>query len=100
MPEVGQAENLDRPAHDDSRTWLTRLFHSDKLPMILQAEAAECGLACLAMVAAAHGQRHTLSDLRRKFSNALRAVGCIPAMECTMVKQPQRSSMMGLSQST
>ena len=65
IPEVGQAENLDRPANDDSRTWLTRLFHSDKLPMILQAEAAECGLACLAMVAAAYGQRHTLSDLRR-----------------------------------
>jgi hypothetical protein len=68
MPEIGQAENLDRPAHDDSLTWLPRLFHSDKPPMRLQARAAECGLSCLAMVAAAHGQRHTLSDLHRKFS--------------------------------
>ncbi len=72
IPEVGQAENLNQPTQDDSRTWLTRLFHSDKLPMILQAEAAECGLACLAMVAAAHGQRHTLSGLRRKFSASLK----------------------------
>jgi ATP-binding cassette subfamily B protein RaxB len=56
----------------DSHQWLSRLFHADKLPMILQAEAAECGIACLAMVAAAHGQRHPLSDLRRKFSASLK----------------------------
>ena len=56
----------------DSHQWLPRLFHADKLPMILQAEAAECGLACLAMVAASHGQRHSLSDLRRKFSASLK----------------------------
>jgi ATP-binding cassette, subfamily B, bacterial CvaB/MchF/RaxB len=37
----------------ESRDWFPRLFQADKLPMILQAEAAECGLACLAMVAAA-----------------------------------------------
>lgn len=34
---------------------------------VLQAEAAECGLACLATVAAAHGHRETLSELRRRF---------------------------------
>ena len=28
------------------------LFRWNKLPVILQAEAAECGIACLAMVAA------------------------------------------------
>jgi ATP-binding cassette subfamily B protein RaxB len=94
MPEVGQAENLDRPAHDDSRTWLTRLFHSDKLPMMLQAEAAECGLACLAMVAAAHGQRHTLSDLRRKFSASLKGTTLKSVMDMAdglgMVGRPLR----------
>lgn len=37
----------------------------------LQSEAAECGLACLAMVAAAHGRRETLSDLRRRFPISL-----------------------------
>jgi ATP-binding cassette subfamily B protein RaxB len=94
IPEVGQGENLDRPPHDDSRTWLTRLFHSDKLPMILQAEAAECGLACLAMVAASHGQRHTLSDLRRKFSASLKGTTLKSVMDMAdglgMVGRPLR----------
>ena len=94
IPEVGQSANSDRPAHDDSRTWLTRLFHSDKLPMILQAEAAECGLACLAMVAAAHGQRHTLSDLRRKFSASLKGTTLKSVMDMAdglgMVGRPLR----------
>jgi ATP-binding cassette subfamily B protein RaxB len=94
IPEVGQADNLDRPAQDDSRTWLTRLFHSDKLPMMLQAEAAECGLACLAMVAAAHGQRHTLSDLRRKFSASLKGTTLKSVMDMAdglgMVGRPLR----------
>jgi len=27
----------------------------NRVPLILQTEAAECGLACLAMVAGAHG---------------------------------------------
>lgn len=34
---------------------------------VLQAEAAECGLACLATVSAHHGRRESLSDLRRRF---------------------------------
>lgn len=37
-----------------------------KLPIILQAEAAECGLASVAMVAAWHGHRFEMSDLRRR----------------------------------
>jgi ATP-binding cassette subfamily B protein RaxB len=35
--------------------------------LVLQAEAAECGLACVAMVAAHHGRRESLSELRRRF---------------------------------
>ncbi|EHR72496.1 ABC-type bacteriocin/lantibiotic exporter with N-terminal double-glycine peptidase domain [Burkholderiales bacterium JOSHI_001] len=38
-----------------------------RLPVLLQMEAAECGLACLAMVAAFHGHRFSLSELRRRF---------------------------------
>ena len=33
--------------------------------MTLQAESAECGLACLAMTASAHGLHTDLADLRR-----------------------------------
>lgn len=38
-----------------------------KLPIILQTEASECGLACLAMVSNYHGFRTDLSTLRRLF---------------------------------
>jgi ATP-binding cassette subfamily B protein RaxB len=39
---------------------------------ILQSEAAECGLACLAMVGDAHGLRMDLSEMRRRFSVSLK----------------------------
>jgi ATP-binding cassette subfamily B protein RaxB len=38
------------------------------LPLILQTEGAECGLACLAMVAGYHGYRTDLMSLRRRFA--------------------------------
>src|SRR5258708_6392989 len=43
-----------------------------KLPLVLQTEAAECGLACLAMVAGYHGARIDLAALRQRFSISLR----------------------------
>src|SRR5262245_12860338 len=36
-----------------------------RLPMIFQVEAAECSLACVAMVASYHGHHTSLTDLRR-----------------------------------
>ena len=42
------------------------------LPMMLQTEAAECGLACLGMVAAHHGHRSDLPSLRQRFSLSLK----------------------------
>jgi ATP-binding cassette subfamily B protein RaxB len=43
-----------------------------RLPVILQTEAAECGLACLAMVAAHHGLHSDLPTLRQRFSVSLK----------------------------
>jgi ATP-binding cassette subfamily B protein RaxB len=43
-----------------------------RLPMILQTEGAECGLACLAMVAARHGFDSDLATLRRRFSVSMK----------------------------
>ena len=43
-----------------------------RLPVILQTEAAECGLACLAMVAAHHGLYSDLPTLRQRFSVSLK----------------------------
>lgn len=39
-----------------------------RLPVILQTEAAECGLVCLAMIAGFHGYETDLASLRRRFS--------------------------------
>jgi ATP-binding cassette subfamily B protein RaxB len=41
-------------------------------PVIIQSEAAECGLACLAMVAAHHGFDTDLVSLRRRHSISLK----------------------------
>lgn len=45
-----------------------------RLPLVLQTEATECGLACLAMIANYHGHHTTLMELRRKFSVSLKGV--------------------------
>ena len=39
---------------------------------LLQTEAAECGLACLAMLSSAHGLRIDLAELRQRFSISLK----------------------------
>jgi ATP-binding cassette subfamily B protein RaxB len=47
-------------------------WHGKRLPVILQTEAAECGLACLAMIASYWGHRIDLSSIRRRFSLSLK----------------------------
>lgn len=43
-----------------------------RLPVILQTEMAECGIACLAMVASFHGHEIDLNTLRRQYPISLR----------------------------
>jgi ATP-binding cassette subfamily B protein RaxB len=43
-----------------------------RLPVFLQTEAAECGLASLGMVACFHGHRVDLAGLRRRFTVSLK----------------------------
>ncbi len=43
-----------------------------RLPVTLQTEMAECGLACLAMVASYHGHEIDLNTLRRLYPISLR----------------------------
>src|SRR3954453_7987427 len=45
-----------------------------KLPIIQQTEAAECGLACLSMIASFHGHRIDLNSLRRRHPISLNGV--------------------------
>lgn len=47
-------------------------FFGRTLPMIHQAEVAECGLACIAMIAGYHGYQTDLLTLRRQFSISLK----------------------------
>lgn len=46
-----------------------------RLPTMLQTEAAECGLACLAMVAGYHGHHVDLATMRILFSVSLKGTG-------------------------
>jgi ATP-binding cassette subfamily B protein RaxB len=53
---------------------LRALFSGKRtLPVIRQSEYAECGLACLAMIASAHGHQLDLAAMRRRFGSS--AVG-------------------------
>jgi ATP-binding cassette subfamily B protein RaxB len=42
-----------------------------RLPVLLQTEAAECGIACLAMIACYHGHAVNVATLRRRFAVSL-----------------------------
>ncbi|MDN7994190.1 peptidase domain-containing ABC transporter [Burkholderia orbicola] len=54
--------------------WLDALHFGwrRRLPMLLQTQAAECGLACVGMVAAYFGYDIDLVSLRRRFSPSLK----------------------------
>ncbi|XLZ68549.1 peptidase domain-containing ABC transporter [Massilia sp. SR12] len=51
-----------------------KFWQSRTLPVLLQAEAAECGLACLAMVCSFWGYKTDLASMRRRFSVSLKGV--------------------------
>jgi ATP-binding cassette, subfamily B, bacterial CvaB/MchF/RaxB len=52
-----------------------------RLPEIRQAEASECGLACLAMVASFYGRRIDLATLRREYPVSLKGATLAMVME-------------------
>ena len=47
---------------------------NSRLPNVMQAESAECGLACIAMVACYHGYQTDLAALRRRFTSSLKGM--------------------------
>lgn len=51
------------------------------LPVIHQTEMAECGLACLAMIASYYGHRYDLVTLRRRFPVSLKGATLKSLME-------------------
>ncbi len=67
---------------------MTGIF-SRRVPVILQSEAPECGIACLAMVASYHGYLTDLSAMRLRLSPSLKGV--------TLKNVAQIATAMGLS---
>ncbi|WP_036172976.1 peptidase domain-containing ABC transporter [Massilia sp. 9096] len=49
-------------------------WRSNRLPVLLQTEAAECGLACLSMVASYWGHQIDIANMRRRYSVSLKGV--------------------------
>lgn len=47
-----------------------------RVPVILQVEAAECGLACIAMVMGYYGHQIDLATMRRRYSVSFRVSRC------------------------
>jgi len=45
-----------------------------KLPLIMQSELAECGIACLAMVSSYYGRHYTLSEIRHVSDATLKGI--------------------------
>lgn len=66
-----------------------KLWPRQRVPLVLQSEAAECGLACLAMVAGAHGLDTDLPSLRQRFELSSRGA--------TLAQLMDIAEQMGLS---
>ncbi len=66
---------MESPRH------LLKFSGAKRLPMIVQTEAAECGLACLAMVAGYHGYKTDLTHLRQTYSISLKGASLDELME-------------------
>ncbi len=68
---------------------MPHLAGGPRLPMLRQSEAAECGLACLAMVAGYHGLETDLPAMRRRIP--------ISAQGMTMLGLLQAAGRLGLT---
>ncbi|MFT4676362.1 MAG: ATP-binding cassette subfamily B protein RaxB [Patiriisocius sp.] len=75
------------------------LFRS--VPVIVQSEVAECGLACVAMVSSYFGHHQDVSSLRKKFSTSLKGLNLKNLMhvaeECSFTSRAIRCELDELS---
>lgn len=82
-------------------TELLNFSSRNKLPLILQSEKAECGLACVAMISNFHGHQLGLSALRRRFSVSLKGATMLSLIKIANALQlnarPVKASLEALS---
>ncbi|WP_054016182.1 peptidase domain-containing ABC transporter [Pseudoalteromonas sp. R3] len=73
-----------------------------KLPVVLQSEGAECGLACLCMIGSYYGHKLDLISLRRKFSISLKGATVKQlisiANQLALIGRPMRLELEQLKQ--
>jgi ATP-binding cassette, subfamily B, bacterial CvaB/MchF/RaxB len=73
-----------------------------RVPMVFQTEAAECGLACLAMVAGAHGREMDLAAIRSRFSVSLKGMNMAQLIDAgaalDMAGRPLKLALAEMSQ--
>jgi ATP-binding cassette subfamily B protein RaxB len=73
-----------------------------RLPLLLQTEAAECGLACVGMVAGYHGYNTDLGTLRGRFPISLKGVTLAMlvrvANQLGLITRPVKLDLQDLSQ--
>ena len=73
-----------------------------KLPLILQTEAAECGLACLGMIASFHGFNTDLASLRQRFPISLKGATLVHLIQIAnrlqLTTRPLKLDLEHLSQ--
>jgi ATP-binding cassette subfamily B protein RaxB len=75
-------QSVTEQSATDHRGLAERLhLRRPSVPLMLQSEAAECGLACLGMIAGYHGHRIDLASLRRRFPPSMRGVRLDQLME-------------------
>jgi ATP-binding cassette subfamily B protein RaxB len=72
------------------------------LPVILQSEAAECGLACLAMISGFHGSPYSLAELRRSHPASTRGLSLARLIEVSarigLQARPVKLTLDGIRQ--
>lgn len=73
-------------------------LRGSRVPLVYQAEAAECGLACLCMVANYHGHHYSMTQLRQKFAVSMRGLTLKSLMHiATHLKLSARALKLELS---
>ena len=60
--------------HTSTEQQLLKFSLAKSVPLILQAEIAECGLAAMAMVASYHGHKLDMSAIRKHYSSSLKGM--------------------------
>jgi ATP-binding cassette subfamily B protein RaxB len=73
-----------------------------KMPLILQTEASECGLACIGMIAGFHGFNIDLAGLRSQFPVSLKGATLVDLMQIGnrlhLASRPLKLDMQHLSE--